>query len=209
MHLPHAVARVSTEPSRATSRQPAVALVDPVLSFDQVYERHFRFVWRVLRALGVPHTALDDAAQDVFLVVHRKLPEFQGRSDIRTWLFAIARWVVTSERRRLRAKAQHDPIDETIGDTAQGPFELAARNEAAQTIERILEAMSPERRIVFLLMDIEEMKANEVAGLLEVNVNTVYSRLRLAREQLRELLAQQGEQERNTERAQSGQRGAR
>ena len=202
MHLPQAVARVSTTPPPATSRQPALALVEPVLSFEQVYERHFRFVWRVLRAFGVPHAAIDDSAQDVFLVVHRKLPQFEARSDIRTWLFAIARWVATSERRRLRAKATHEPIDETVmGDTAHGPFEVTARNQAAQTIERILEEMAPEKRIVFLLMDIEEMKATEVAELLELNVNTVYSRLRLAREQFRDLLARHA--------ANAGQRGAR
>src|SRR4051794_8905501 len=93
-----------------------------VLSFDEIYERHFRFVWRVLRAAGLPDSMVEDAAQDVFVVVHRRLSEFEGRSDIRTWLFRIASWVVTSERRKLRAKREHEATDddataaEKVGD---------------------------------------------------------------------------------------------
>lgn len=159
------------------------------LAFDDVYEKHFRFVWRVLRALGLPPSAVDDAAQDVFVVVHRRLNEFEGRSDIRTWLYRIAAWTVASERRRLRAQADHEPIDdESIRDGAASPFEALARSEAVQRLERVLSRMDEDKRMVFLLMDVEEMKAGEVAELLELNVNTVYSRLRLAREQFRRLV---------------------
>ena len=70
-------------------------------SFDQIYAQHFAFVWRVLRTFGVAEAALEDAAQDVFVVVHRRLPEFEGRSAITTWLFAIARRVAGSHRRRV------------------------------------------------------------------------------------------------------------
>ncbi|HSO32959.1 MAG TPA: sigma-70 family RNA polymerase sigma factor [Labilithrix sp.] len=158
------------------------------LSFDQVYDRHFRFVWRVLRTFGLPPSMVEDAAQDVFVVVHRRLGEFEGRSDIRTWLFRIARWVVSSERRKLRTKPVHEELDEAVVDKAAGPYDLAVRSEAVETLERILGQMDADKRVAFLLMDIEEMKASEVAELLEINVNTVYSRLRLAREQFRVLL---------------------
>jgi RNA polymerase sigma-70 factor (ECF subfamily) len=125
----------------------------------------------------------------VFVVVHRRLGEFEGRSDIRTWLFRIAQWVVSSERRKVKKHA-HEPIDEAIADPTAGPHELAMRSEAARVIERVLEQMDADKRVTFLLMDIEEMKASEVAQLLEINVNTIYSRLRLAREQFRGLLEQ-------------------
>jgi len=178
--------------TRATVEERPMPVVRPVLSFDDVYERHFRFVWRVLRASGLPPSMVEDAAQDVFVVVHRRLAEFEGRSDIRTWLFRIASWVVTSERRKLKAKRAHETdADESVSevrDKAAGPFELLARSEAVRKLERILGRMDPEKRMAFLLMDIEEMKAGEVAELLEINVNTVYSRLRLAREQFKLLL---------------------
>jgi RNA polymerase sigma-70 factor (ECF subfamily) len=178
--------------TRATAEERPVPAVRSVLSFDEVYDRHFRFVWRVLRASGLPASMVEDAAQDVFVVVHRRLAEFEGRSDIRTWLFRIASWVVTSERRKLKAKRAHETdADESVSevrDKAAGPFELVARSEAVRKLERVLAQMDAEKRMAFLLMDIEEMKAAEVAELLEINVNTVYSRLRLAREQFKLLL---------------------
>jgi RNA polymerase sigma-70 factor (ECF subfamily) len=183
--------------SRATSDERPVPVVRSVLSFDEVYDRHFRFVWRVLRASGLPPSMVEDAAQDVFVVVHRRLSEFEGRSDVRTWLFRIASWVVTSERRKLRTKRAHEADDDDdvseVRDKAAGPFEILARSEAVQKLERILGRMDPEKRMAFLLMDIEEMKAGEVADLLEINVNTVYSRLRLAREQFKLLLRESAE----------------
>lgn len=157
-------------------------------TFDEVYERHFAFVWRVLRTFGLPADAVDDAAQDVFIVVHRRLPEFEGRSDIRTWLYRVAQWVAANERRRSHTKTEHELVDEGIPDEADGPFDVLARSEAVEALERILDQMDPEKRMALLLLDIEEMTAGEVAALLEINVNTVYSRLRLAREQFRRLL---------------------
>jgi RNA polymerase sigma-70 factor (ECF subfamily) len=198
--LPHAPG-TSPELARVTSDGHPVSVVRPVPlpSFDQVYERHFRFVWRVLRASGLPSSMVEDAAQDVFVVVHRKLEEFEGRSDIRTWLFRIARWVVSGERRRLRTKPEHEPLDDELSDVSAGPFEEAARNEAIRTLERILSRMDPEKRMAFLLMDIEEMKATEVAELLEINVNTAYSRLRLAREQFKLLLQESSDAPKGSE----------
>lgn len=197
MQLPHAEAGPASGMTRATADERPVPVVRPVLSFDEVYERHFRFVWRVLRASGLPPSMVEDAAQDVFVVVHRRLSEFEGRSDIRTWLYRVASWVVTSERRKLRAKREHETDDadavSEIRDKAAGPFEILARSEAVQRLEGILGRMDPEKRMAFLLMDIEEMKAGEVADLLEVNVNTIYSRLRLAREQFKLLLRESAE----------------
>ena len=158
------------------------------LTFEQVYAEHYRFVWRTLKAFGLPSATVEDAVQDVFVVVHRRLPDFEGRSSIRTWLFRIARWVVTYERRRARSKPAHEPIDDDVGDAAPDPYERVARSEGLRALERVLLRMDEEKRLVFVLMDIEEMKAHEVAELFEINVNTVYSRLRLAREQFRRLL---------------------
>lgn len=169
----------------AAARAPAQS---PPLTFEQVYAEHYRFVWRTLRAFGLPLAAVDDATQDVFVVVHRRLADFEWRSSIRTWLFRIAQWIVTYERRRARSEPRHEPIDEQVGDASPGPFEIAARSEGLRTLEAILLRMDEDKRLALVLMDIEELKAHEVAELFDINVNTVYSRLRLAREQFRRLL---------------------
>lgn len=176
-----------------------VAVAPERPTFDQVYERHFLFVWRVLRTLDLRPGVLEDAAQDVFVVVLRRLPEFDGRSDIRTWLFRVATLVASTERRRTRRKPEHEHVDEALPDSKDGPFEAFVRSEAIATLERVLERMDPDKRMLFVLMEIEQMTAAAVAELLEINVNTAYSRLRLAREQFRKLLDQdtQDPRERN------------
>jgi RNA polymerase sigma factor (sigma-70 family) len=76
--------------------------VSPVADFDTVYSQNARFIWRVLRGMGVPDALIEDAVQDVFVVVHRRLAEFDGRHSIRTWLFAIAYRVSRDHLRRAR-----------------------------------------------------------------------------------------------------------
>ena len=70
------------------------------MTFKEVYDEHFRFVWRSLRRLGVRESDVPDAVQDVFLVVHRRLAEFEGRSKVTTWLFGIC-FRVARDRRKL------------------------------------------------------------------------------------------------------------
>jgi RNA polymerase sigma-70 factor (ECF subfamily) len=149
-------------------------------SFDEVYANHVAFVWRVLRACGVPAEQLEDAAQDVFVVVHRRLPEFEGRSAITTWLFAIVRRVA-ARHRRLSAPPLPAPIAELDPVTESDPFAEVARSEAAATIAAILDGMAEERRIVFALVELEQVSVADVARLLGINANTAHSRLRLAR----------------------------
>lgn len=151
------------------------------VDFDALYDQHFDFVWRSLRRMGVPESHVDDAAQEVFLVVHRRLRDFEGRSSARTWLFGIALRVASDFRRWNRRKNQHDPLPEVVADGGADPQATAERREAARAIERCLEALPEERRAVFVLMELEEMTAPEVSEALSVPLNTVYSRLRIAR----------------------------
>ena len=166
-----------------TPQMPAVAhVMKPALevpSFDDVYEAHFAFVWRVLRTFGVPEPALEDAAQDVFVVVHRRLPEFEGRSAITTWLFAITRRVAASHRRRGQVPLAPVVIPDVASPT--DPFDDVARSEAAVALAAIVDQMDEDRRIVFALVEIEQMSVAEVARMLDINHNTAHSRLRLAR----------------------------
>ena len=152
----------------------------PRLAFDEVYAAHVGFVWRVLRALGVPVDQLEDAAQDVFVVVHRRLPEFEGRSAITTWLFAITRKVASRARRRARSTPSAPLVIEPSAGGVD-PFAAAARSEAAVTIAAALDRMDEDKRLVFALVELEQLAVPDVAHMLDVNVNTAYSRLRLAR----------------------------
>ncbi len=160
--------------------EPAPMTVAPP-SFDEVYTAHFAFVWRVLRTFGVRDAALEDAAQDVFVVVHRRLPEFEGRAQITTWLFAIARRVAGAHRR----KGGKDQRTETLDDEPVGPtdtFAAFSRAQAAATVMSILDTLDEDKRIVFALVELEQLSVPEVARMLDLNLNTAYSRLRLARQ---------------------------
>jgi RNA polymerase sigma-70 factor (ECF subfamily) len=144
--------------------------------FAEVYAAEFAFVWRTLRALGVPAAVADDAAQDVFVVVHRRLADYDERRSLRSWLFGIARNVA----RRHRERARRAPPLQIVGDGLGLDDSLELR-EAATLVERFLETLDDDQRAVFVLAQLEGMTAPEIADTLGVNPNTVYSRLRTAR----------------------------
>jgi RNA polymerase sigma-70 factor (ECF subfamily) len=165
---------------------PVVAIARP--TFDEVYEEHFDFVFRSARRLGVPAANIDDAVQDVFLVVYRRLGDFEGRASMRTWLFGIAMRVAQDHRRRAKRKATHGPLGEDVVDAAPGPETTAAGLEAVQIFHQLLERLDEDRRAVFVLADIEGMTAPEVAQELGIAVRTVYTRLEAARRMFEEVV---------------------
>lgn len=152
-----------------------------VPSFDELYDANVAFVWRVLSAMGLRDSVLEDAVQDTFVVVHRRLGEFEGRSSVQTWLFAIARRVASTHRRKVATdRTRHEVLgDEHAGAT--DTFASISRAEAAATVARILDGIDEDKRLVFVLVELEQLSVPEVATMLEINVNTAYSRLRLAR----------------------------
>ncbi|WP_437669552.1 RNA polymerase sigma factor [Sorangium sp. So ce131] len=161
------------------------------MTFGEVYAEHFRFVWRSLRRLGVPESDAADAVQDVFLVVHRRLPEFEGRSKITTWLYSIC-FHVARDRRKLAHMRRRAHDDEPLLDCADDRADVGAEAERRQAItllEAILDELPLEQRAVFTLFELDGMGGEEVAELLDVPLGTVYSRLRLAREAFRRAVA--------------------
>jgi RNA polymerase sigma-70 factor (ECF subfamily) len=166
--------------AREQRHAPPGAGGDP--SLEAIYDEYFDFVWRSLRRLGIPDAQLDDAVQDVFLVVHRRLGEFEGRSTLKTWLFGIT-LRVASVHRRTAARRPTEPLVEDLPDQTASPLADAFTEaaEAARLVRRLLECLDEDRRAVFVLAELEEMTAPEISAALGVNLNTVYSRLRLAR----------------------------
>src|SRR5689334_9453575 len=92
--------RIFDEAATPIEARPPVPIAS--WNFAEIYDAQFAFVWRSLRRLGVDPSGLDDAAQDVFLVVHRRLPEFEGRASLKTWVYEIVRRVARDHRRTKR-----------------------------------------------------------------------------------------------------------
>jgi RNA polymerase sigma-70 factor (ECF subfamily) len=159
------------------------------LDFDEIYANHVAFVWRVVRTLGVADAHVEDAVQDVFVVVHRRLGEFEGRAAVATWLFAIARRVAAGYRRR-NDPARREQLDDQLAADADTFAELS-RAEAAARVLAILHRIDENLRIVFALVELEQLPVTEVARMLDLKLNTAYSRLRLARKAFEKLRAKE------------------
>ena len=155
----------------------------PSPSFAEVYEQHFDFVWRSARRLGVPEASVDDVVQDTFLTVYRRLPSFEGRSQLKTWVFGILRHTVSDFRRTVRRKGAHQLEAEPADNKGHSPHEAALRRQGAELLHAALGSLNDEQREVFVLAELEQLSAPEIAQAVEANVNTVYSRLRAARQE--------------------------
>lgn len=173
----------ATAAELSDSRAPAPAECAP--TFEVVYAECFDFVWRSARRLGVPERATDDVVQEVFLVVHRRLAEFEGRSSVRSWVFGILMKVVSDYRRRYKRKdAALTPMLETLkSDLSSCPVHKLEQRQKVELLNALLATLNEHKRVVFVLAELEQMSAPEIADLLGVNLNTVYSRLRAARQE--------------------------
>jgi RNA polymerase sigma-70 factor (ECF subfamily) len=152
-----------------------------VPSFDEIYDQYFDFAWANLRRLGIPAAHLEDAVQELFIVVHRRISEFAGRSTLKTWLAGIA-WRIASEFRRHESrKGGAEPLPDTLVAPGRDPLGAAVHAESLRRLDALLGELDEDKRVVFVLAELEQMSVPEIAQALDVNVNTVYSRLRAAR----------------------------
>ena len=181
---PLEAARSHTEPSSPAGPCPAVKPLD----FDAIYEEYFAFAWRTARRMGVPESAAEDVVQNAFLILHRRLGDYDGHTPVRAWLLGIVAHVVADARRTFRRKdarcVPHD-VDRDGAETAESPgatpLEKAEQAEALQLVVSLLEELDPDKREVLVLAQLEELSVPEIADCLGLNVNTVYARLRAAR----------------------------
>lgn len=153
-------------------------------SFDHLYDEQVDFVWRSVRRLGVEEGSIDDVVQQVFLVVHRRLGEFEGRSLVKTWLFSILLFAVREHKRGVRRKSPHlgaghtDP--DTLVDTAvqNNPERALERAQASRMIDELLESLEGDKRVVFVMAELEQMSAAEIGQATGLDAKSVYARLR-------------------------------
>jgi RNA polymerase sigma-70 factor, ECF subfamily len=147
------------------------------------------YVWRVLRRLGVREADIEDVCQEVFVVVHRRLGDFEGRSSKKTWIYGIA--VRTASDYRKRASHRREVATETPPDqlSQDDPHDALAARQARAMLDRLLAELDDDKRAVFVLYEIEELAMNEVAEALGCPLQTAYSRLHAARAKMTERAA--------------------
>jgi len=150
------------------------------LSFRTIYEHNAAFVWRILRRLGVKPADVEDVCQEVFLIVHRKLPEFQHRSAVQTWLYGIALRCASGYRRRAAvAREVLGHVDDSVVGAVQ--VDSIENRQARALLDRILDDLDEDKRAVFVLYELEEIGMAEVAAIIGCPLQTAYSRLHAAR----------------------------
>ena len=156
-------------------------------NFEQLYTAHVTFIWRSARRLGVRPAAVEDVVQEVFLVAHRKLATFQGDLGVKAWLWRILDNVVHTHRRTQQRKRRFfwgsDDVDpqDLQAPPMLGPESLSERAEANRVLHSLLDELDDDKRRVLVLVELEEMSVVEAAEFLNVNLNTLHSRLRAAR----------------------------
>jgi len=177
----------STEVTSLVGDGPTKRRSTATAGFDAVYEGHVDFVWRNARRLGVEEAALDDVVQSVFLVVFRRLDDFEGRSSLTTWIYEVLVRVVREHRRTLRRKSPPRAEQESVDPATltapldERPDRLADRAAAARVVRELLDELDDDKREVFALAELEGLTLREIAEILREPTGTIASRLRSAR----------------------------
>jgi len=183
---PHYPDVIATGIPETAGRAAASAVPEVVLRSGGVTARleplvaeHFAFIWRLVRRLGLPADAADDAAQQVFLVaVERIVDILPGRE--RAFLFGTALRVASSRRREVARERAEKAIE--LVDPMPAPDELTHQKRLRELFDAILDRMDHDLRVVFVLVEVEGLTLPEGAELLDIPLGTATSRLRRARE---------------------------
>lgn len=164
-------------------------------AFRELYERHFRFIYRIVTRLAGPDADVEDLVHEIFSVAGQKLPEFEGRAKESTWLYRIAANVVSADRRKRRRQRllglrwlKPLPEDELV----EGPDRDVERSDAQKLVHDVLSQMSEKKRTVFVLFELEGLPGQEIAEMVGCPLDTMWTRLFHARRDFRKRLADRG-----------------
>jgi RNA polymerase sigma-70 factor (ECF subfamily) len=161
------------------------------MDFHVIYECWFDEVSRWIRALGGPEADREDLVQDVFVVVHRRLPDFDGE-NLPGWLYRIARHRVRDFRRLSWVKHVlfgSVPLPENLATDCASPAETLETYQKTAMLEHLLEKLTESERATLVLFDVDGYSGEEIAQLQRVPLNTVWSRIYKSRKKLKALLA--------------------
>jgi RNA polymerase sigma-70 factor (ECF subfamily) len=157
------------------------------LDINSLFDREFGYVWKTLRRFGVREADLPDQTQEVFLKLHELRAEYDPARPLRPYLCAIAFRVAVGHRRR--AHQRREVLGEAgppAVDATLDPAEQLERSEARSRLMEALEHVNDDRRVVLVMHDIDGTGMPEIVAALGIPLNTGYSRLRLARQELSE-----------------------
>jgi RNA polymerase sigma-70 factor (ECF subfamily) len=176
------------------------AYPSPLPPFRQVYDQYFDFVWTCARRLGVPMDAIDDVVQEIFIVVHARLPTVERPASLRSWLYGVVRRTVSTHHRARHTRNARESGSASVDDNASpmqpSPLDLAVLSAEVQLLWRLLGELNPPKREVLVLAELEEMTVPEIAEAVGIPLNTAYSRLRAARLEFNEALARDAAKQR-------------
>jgi RNA polymerase sigma-70 factor (ECF subfamily) len=172
---------VYAELVKRTVRQAKDAKAPAVLTLEAIYRAHFDFVYRKAARLGGPYVDPEDVAQEVFLVVGRRLDSFDRSSLITTWLYGITLNVVRAHRRRQRIRSLFERRSEPVADAPLRSIDRAEVAEAHRIAYQILDKMAPKKREVFILAEFEGLTCEEIGKIVDAKTETIWSRLHYAR----------------------------
>lgn len=152
----------------------------PRPALAELFAQNVHLVWRVLERHGVPRSDVEDATQEVFLIAHRRLEDWDpARAAASTWLYAIAVRVAANWRRKVaRPLGQLDPR------TPTDPGTKLDRHRAMAKVRAVLDAMEPGRREVFVMFELEAISMKQVAEMVGCPLQTAYTRLHAARREV-------------------------
>ena len=159
-------------------------------SFDQIYTAWYDDVSRWIRAMGGPEAEREDLVQDVFVVVHRRLDDFDGQ-NLAGWLYQIARRRVRDFRRLLWVKnliTRRSPLPEGLVLVGPSPVEDLETKEKRLLLETLLEKLNESERAALVLFEVEGYSGQQIAAIQEVPINTVWARIHKARRKLQQSL---------------------
>jgi RNA polymerase sigma-70 factor (ECF subfamily) len=157
-----------------------------------LHAEHAEFVWKSLQRLGVPGTELEDLLQDVFLIVHKRLHTFDGRSSMQAWLWGICRRVAAAYRRRAHVHREC-VVTRSLEGSSEGidpdPEQATLTRQQGEQLTAILDKLDLDKRAVFVMFEIEELGCDEIASMLGIPIGTVHSRLHAARKAVKKAAA--------------------
>ncbi len=178
------------ESVHSSAPAPSAAGSEPLDDFRNLYLQHYSAVWRFLLHLGVRRSDAADVTHNVFLIAYRKLPSFEHRSSVRTWLCGIALRVGRDFQKSARVRLEVSATDLALAEVGSEDGVEARRHDGQLALaERLLDTLPAEQREVFVLHELEQMTGSEIATLMGTSTGTVRSRLRRARESFQKQLA--------------------
>ena len=190
-----AATAVNTDSASTRGGDPAASssfLSGEVSPFVSIYRQYFDFVWSSVRRFGVNPASMDDVVQEVFIVIHARLHTVQNPETLRSWIYGVTRRTVSGYHRARRVKdasAAALAVEPSVQPLPRTPFDLAEQNDQIKLLFNLLEELDEPKREVFLMVELDELTVPEIAEILEIPLNTAYSRLRVARQAFEEALA--------------------